>query len=98
MDKKYYWLSFSLDGEAEGVCVIEEKSGPLAIEKAKKLNLIPKHDDVEVFELAEPEIECDKFFTVKEMKDRSYEPVEQWTDKTKTIDDAYKLLKDDENN
>lgn len=73
---QWLWLSFSLGGINQGVCVVEADSEFTALAKADELDLIPEYDDVECIELGdESELPPEILFTRQQMIDKEYESV-----------------------
>lgn len=68
--KKLYWISFSYEGENQGVCMTESTSKKKAIEKVKAIS--PKSDDILCLECPVAEISLDRFYTKEEMSDEGY--------------------------
>lgn len=73
---QWFWLSFSLSGVNQGVCVVEANDELTALQKADELDLIPEYDDIECFALGDKsEIPPEILFTPQQMKDKEYESV-----------------------
>lgn len=73
---KTYWFSFSLNGDNNGVCIIEAESEAEGIAKLVKSNLIPNYDDVLGFEISdlseEAALEYNRLYSCQEMIDLGY--------------------------
>ncbi len=72
--KKYYWFSFSHQGENQGVCLVEAENSHVARLKVLELGIAPQHDHVKCFGIKEIEIPLDTLFTADEMVKAGYTP------------------------
>ena len=72
---KWYWFSFSFQGESQGVCNVEAANGKKALQKTIELGIHPKHDDIVTCEIREAELPPDKLHTKNDMKALGYESV-----------------------
>ena len=70
---KWFWFSFSHNGINQGCCNVQAKSRKVALQKTIDLQIHPVHDDIEIFELNDAELEPDRLFTRQEMLDKDYE-------------------------
>ena len=97
METDRYWLSFSLDGEAQGICVVQATSKIDALKKAKELDIIPKHDDIEMFMLVEDQdlVTENVLLTPEELYDIGYKATQSEAYSSLTIDDILKLASDE---
>lgn len=69
---KLYWFSFSYKGKNQGCCIVEEEDGKKALQKTIDLNIHPKHDDIQAFEIGEPELELNRLYTPEELTKLGY--------------------------
>ena len=72
--KKYYWFSFSYQGENQGVCLVEAENSELARQKVVELGIAPQCDHIKCFGIAEAEIPLNTLFTADEMIKSGYTP------------------------
>lgn len=69
---RYKWLSFSLNGENQGVCNIEASSQDEALKKCQDLGIVPTHDDILILSISRPELPLNKLIPRTELMDLSY--------------------------
>lgn len=79
----YFWFSFSKNGKNQGCINVEADTSEIAMENAIELNIVPKHDDVEIYEIDELEIPVNILVSPEEMRQMEYASV-KYT-KTKTV-------------
>lgn len=77
---KIFWLSFSLRGKNQGVCVVMADSNEEAKEKCINLGLYPENDDVACWNLTsmkkDPGIKFNRLYSEEEMIEMGYIPKE----------------------
>jgi len=66
-------MSFSYNGKNQGCINIEAEAGEKAIQKAKDLKIVPKHDDVEIYEMLESELPLNVLVSIEQLTKMSYE-------------------------
>ncbi len=69
---KWYWFSFSYNGKNQGCCNVKAKNEKEALQKTIDLDIHPKHDDIEKFEMDKQELKPDKLYSRKEMIEAGY--------------------------
>ena len=69
---KYYWFSFSFNGKNQGCCNVEAKSEKEALQRIIDLNIHPRHDDIEIFEIEKFELKLNKLYSTQEMISLDY--------------------------
>lgn len=72
---KWYWFSFSYKAENQGCCNVEANNPKEALQKTIDLNIHPKHDDIEVYELDEPQLEPNKLILREELSKSGFKNV-----------------------
>ncbi len=75
MQTKWYWFSFSHNGENQGCCNVQAENKEAALRKTIELGIHPKHDDIECFHIAEPELEADRLYSKAELEAKDYESI-----------------------
>ncbi len=69
---KWYWFSFSFQGENQGCCNVEANSVEKAWIKIEKLGIVPSYDDIEKYQMKNPELEPNKLISKAEMRKLGY--------------------------
>ena len=72
---KYKWVSFSLDGENQGICNVEASSEEKALKRCSDLGITPKYDDVLILNLPKPEYPLDELISRDALVKDNYEAV-----------------------
>ncbi len=72
---KWWWFSFSFGGKNQGCCNVQAESQEAALQKTIDLGIHPKHDDLEIWEGNNFELEPDRLYSSEEMKERGNERV-----------------------
>ncbi len=73
---KWFWFSFSYKGKNQGCCNVQAKSRKAALQKTIDLQIHPKHDDIQAFEMEKAELGPDRLFTKQEMLKLNY-PIQE---------------------
>ena len=71
----WYWFSFSYKRVNQGCCNVQAKNREDALQKTIDLEIHPKHDDIEVVELEDAELDPDRLYTRHELLEMEYHPV-----------------------
>lgn len=74
--KKYFWYSFSYQGNNQGVCLIEANSKLEADTKLAELKISPSHfNDVLCVPIEDQEIELNVLISPKDMQQKGYDQI-----------------------
>ena len=69
---KWYWFSFSYKGKNQGCCNVEAGDEESALQKTIDLDIHPKHDDIEGFEIKAAELEPDRLISMVAENTRTF--------------------------
>jgi hypothetical protein len=63
----WYWFSFSYKAENQGCCNVEADTPKEGLQKTIDLNIHPKHDSIECYEIPLPELKPDTLISKEEL-------------------------------